>query len=136
MQLIYKTHFNAAYKFQNPNWSEEQNREVFGEQSLSSPEFHGQNYQLEICLLGEVEPLSGSIFDKRKLRVLVKEKIEKRYDHRNLYLDMDDFADTVPTVERLAEKIWQLLRIEIPENLKLKVRIDEREFAAVFEGNL
>lgn len=133
MQLIYKTHFNAAYKFHNPNWSEEQNRKIFGEQSLHSPEFHGHNYQLEIYLEGAIEALSGSIFDKKKLQALVKEKIEKRYDHKNLYLDMDDFADTVPTVERLAEKIWHLLRSEIPENLKLSIRVDEREFAAVFE---
>lgn len=133
--LCHKSHFNAAYRHHNPHWSEAQNLEVFGEQGETLI-FEGHNYNLEIKLSGEINPRTGKVYDKHKLAHLVKTHIEKRYDHQNLYLDMDDFKDTVPTVEMISYRIWHILRPLIEENIALKVLIHESpQNYAEYEGD-
>ena len=133
--LCHKSHFNAAFRHHNPNWSEAKNKGVFGDIE-GEPIFEGHNYNLEIKLFGEIEPTTGQVFDKEKLAYLVKTQIEKRYDHQNLYLDIDDFKDTVPTVEMMAVKIWYILRPLINQQIELKVLVHEsHQNYAIYEGN-
>ncbi|MDW8288200.1 MAG: 6-carboxytetrahydropterin synthase, partial [Flammeovirgaceae bacterium] len=99
--LVYRTHFNAAYRTYNPNWSKEKNIHIFGT-NAEKIAFKGHNYDIEIHLHGEVNPTTGTIMPIQELSQLIKENIEMRYDHRNLYDDVEDFRDTVPTPEMLA----------------------------------
>ena len=46
-----KEQFNAAHRLHNPEWSEEQNVEVFGK--CNNPNWHGHNYELIVKLTGE-----------------------------------------------------------------------------------
>lgn len=123
--LAVKTHFNAAYRAENPNWSEEKNREVFGDYSSAKPPFIAHNFDLIAFLEGEINPLTGRIYDPEKLAALLKKHIENRYDHHNLYLDVDDFSDTVPTSEMIALRTWERMRPLLPEQLSLTIRIYE-----------
>jgi 6-pyruvoyltetrahydropterin/6-carboxytetrahydropterin synthase len=133
--LIYKTHFNAAYRLYNPYWSVEQNEKIFGTSSLQKAAFHGHNYDLELHLHGDIQINTGSIMDKKELEKLVKEHIEKRYDHRNLYEDVTDFKDTVPTAEMIAFQIWKILRTLIAKHLTIKVIVQEStQIGASYEG--
>ncbi|GAB4343389.1 MAG: 6-carboxytetrahydropterin synthase [Flammeovirgaceae bacterium] len=133
--LIYKTHFNAAYRLYNPFWEVEKNKKIFGNSTPESAAFHGHNYDLEIHLHGEVEIDTGNVIDKKILASLVKEHIEKRYDHRNLYEDVADFKDTVPTAEMIAFQVWKILRPLIAQNISIKVIIQESsQIGGSFEG--
>jgi 6-pyruvoyltetrahydropterin/6-carboxytetrahydropterin synthase len=49
------------------------------------------------------------------------------YDHRNLNLDIPDFADTIPTAENIAIKIFDRLRPVLPAHLNLAITLYETE---------
>jgi len=118
-----KAHFNAAHRLHNPNWSEEKNREVFG--LCNSPNYHGHNYEMEVKVAGEVDPETGYLIDLKELKDLIYEKIEKRFDHKNLNLDTKEFKNLNPTAEHICYVIWQLLREELDEKYDLAVRLYE-----------
>ena len=43
-----KVHFNAAHRVHNPKFSDQWNREMFGE--CNNPNYHGHNYELELTV--------------------------------------------------------------------------------------
>ena len=108
-----KTHFNATHRLHNPNWDDARNEKIFG--SCNNPNYHGHNYNLTVKVKGEVDAETGYVMDMKVLKDIVKEHIEDRYDHKNLYLDVEDFADMNPSAENIAIKIWNLLRVQIDE---------------------
>ncbi|MEZ4918739.1 MAG: 6-carboxytetrahydropterin synthase [Saprospiraceae bacterium] len=118
-----KAHFNAAHRLYNPNWSDEKNQEVFG--LCNNPNWHGHNYELEVKVVGEIDPDTGMVVDLGWLAELIREKIELRFDHKNLNLDVPDFQDKIPTAENICLVIWQLLREHIPADKDLSVRLYE-----------
>ena len=118
-----KEHFNAAHRLYNGEWSDEQNRNVFGKCSL--PNYHGHNYDLEIKVVGEIKEKNGYVMDMKKLSDLVKEKGVARFDHENLKLDTEEFQTLNPTAENIAVVIYRLLRPHIEPSLDLFVRLYE-----------
>ena len=120
-----KTHFNAAHRLHNPNWSDDKNEKVFGD--CNNPNYHGHNYNLIVKVTGEVDPETGYVMDMKELKDIVKKHVENRYDHKNLYLDVDDFKDLNPSAENIAIKIWHLLREQIDEKFKLDIVLYETE---------
>ncbi len=129
-----KTHFNATHRLHNPNWSDEKNEKVFG--LCNNPNYHGHNYDLIVKVTGEVDPETGYVIDMKILKDIVKENIENRYDHKNLYLDVDDFKDLNPSAEIIAIKIWDILRDRIDNKFDLSVVLYETERNFVeYHGN-
>ncbi len=121
---VYRTaHFNAAHRLHNPNWSDEKNKAIFG--LCNNANYHGHNYELEIKLVGEIDPETGYVFDMKILSGLVKEHIEKRFDHKNLNLDCPEFQDLNPTAENIVVVIWQILRGVIDQKFDLSVKLYE-----------
>jgi 6-pyruvoyl-tetrahydropterin synthase len=118
-----KAHFNAAHRLNNPSWSEEKNREVFG--LCNSPNYHGHNYELEVSVEGEIDPETGMVVDLGWLAELVKSQIEARFDHKNLNLDTEEFRALNPTAENICLVIWRILRSHLPEKYGLNVRLYE-----------
>lgn len=129
------THFNATHRLNNPNWDDDKNEQVFG--SCNNPNYHGHNYDLIVKVKGEVNPETGYVMDMKELKDLVKEYIEDRYDHKNLYLDVDDFADLNPSAENIAIRIWNILRDKIDPGFELSVVLyeTERNFVEFSGGN-
>jgi 6-pyruvoyltetrahydropterin/6-carboxytetrahydropterin synthase len=121
---VFRTaHFNAAHRLHNPAWSEDKNREVFG--LCNNPNYHGHNYELEVKVTGEVDPETGYLIDLKDLKTLIEEQIEKRFDHKNLNLDTEEFKNLNPTAEHICYVIWQILRAHLPERFDLAVRLYE-----------
>ena len=118
-----KAHFNAAHRLHNPKWSAEKNKDVFG--VCNNPNYHGHNYELEVKVVGEVNPETGYLIDLKILKDLIKENIEKRFDHKNLNLDTEEFKNLNPTAENVCYVIWQILREKLEENYELTVRLYE-----------
>jgi 6-pyruvoyltetrahydropterin/6-carboxytetrahydropterin synthase len=112
--MVYLTrveHFNAAHKLSNPDWSEEENREVFGK--CSNANWHGHNYELHVTVKGEPHPQTGFIFNAKTLGTLVKDRVIEKIDHRNLNLDVDFMAGKFTSAENLAIGIWNELQPHI-----------------------
>lgn len=120
-----KAHFNAAHRLFNPEFSAQENDAEFGK--CNNYNFHGHNYDLIVTVKGEIDKKTGYVFDVKKLKQIIFEEIEERYDHKNLNLDTDDFKNLNPTAENISVVIWQHLRKRIPSHLELKVTLFETE---------
>lgn len=120
-----KEHFNAAHRLFNPLWNDAQNNEIFGK--CNNPNYHGHNYELIVKLIGEIDPITGYVYDTKKLSDLIKLNVLKRYDHKNLNLDCPEFNSLNPTAENIAQVIYSILRPLIEEKLDLKILLYETE---------
>lgn len=118
-----RAHFNAAHRLNNPNWSQEMNKEVFG--VCNNDNYHGHNYELEVKVTGEVNPETGYVYDMKELSDLIKIEVEDRFDHKNLNLDTKEFKELNPTAEHIAYVIYQILRTKISEEFDIKIRLWE-----------
>ena len=120
-----KEHFNAAHRLFRPDWSDEENDRVFGK--CNNPNFHGHNYNLVVKLVGEIDPETGYLFDLKVLSDLIDRYVIQRFDHKNLNLDTTEFKTLNPTAENIAVVIYNLLRLEIPPEIDLKITLYETE---------
>jgi 6-pyruvoyltetrahydropterin/6-carboxytetrahydropterin synthase len=118
-----KEHFNAAHRLHNAAWDEEKNYAVFGK--CNNPNYHGHNYEMDIKITGEPGADTGFVIDLKFLSDLVKESVLEKLDHKNLNLDVPEFAKLNPTVENIAIVIYDILRSKIDEKLDLQIRLYE-----------
>jgi 6-pyruvoyltetrahydropterin/6-carboxytetrahydropterin synthase len=120
-----KEHFNAAHRLNNPEWSEEQNHEIFGK--CNNPNFHGHNYILIVKVVGKIDPVTGYVIDMKTLSSIIKNEILNRFDHKNLNLDCTEFSSLNPSAENIAVVIYNILSSKISPELKLQVKLYETE---------
>jgi len=120
-----KEHFNAAHRLFVPEWSEEDNNALFGK--CNNPNYHGHNYEVILKVTGETNPITGYVIDMKFLSDLLQEHIIKKFDHKNLNLDTEEFKNLNPTAENIAMVIWTKLRDKIDKKYDLKVILYETE---------
>lgn len=120
-----KEHFNAAHRLYNPQFDDETNNAVFGK--CNNPNFHGHNYELVVKITGVPNAQTGYVIDLKLLSDLIKEKVIKKLDHKNLNLDVAELKNLNPTAENISIIIYKILRPEINEQLKLQIRLYETE---------
>ena len=118
-----RAHFNAAHRLHNPSWSDVKNREVFGK--CNSPHFHGHNFELEVRVRGEVDPNTGFVIDLGELGRIIKEQVERRFDHKNLNVDCPEFKNLLPSTEHLAKVIYDVLKPIIGDDRELHITLFE-----------
>jgi len=121
--VIRREHFNAAHRLYRKDWNDDQNTAMFGKCSL--PHFHGHNYELEIKVVGEIDPATGFVMDLKQLSDLVNEKVIEKFDHKNLNVDTEEFRLLNPTAENIAVVIYELLRPHVQPSLDLFIRLFE-----------
>ena len=120
-----KEHFNAAHRLFVSEWTDDKNDEVFGK--CNNPNWHGHNYEFIVKLIGEPDPKTGFVYDMKHLSDLMKEHVAKRFDHKNLNLDVEEFKDLNPTAENIVVVIYNILREKIDDHLEMKVTLYETE---------
>lgn len=125
MKVCRRETFNAAHRLFKAEWNDEKNFEVFGK--CSNPNYHGHNYVLETWVEGDVDPETGYVVDLKKLKDIIKQEVIERFDHRNLNLDCPEFEGKQTSAENIAIVSWNLLRVKLPSNLGLTVRLWETE---------
>lgn len=128
MARVYVTRrevFSAAHRLFNPDWSDEQNEEIFG--MCNNYYGHGHNYTLEVVVAGEPDPVTGYLIDLKILKEIIKENIISKVDHKNLNFDVDFLKDKNPTVENIVVGIWNELKDKIPSGELYSVKIYETE---------
>ena len=118
-----KAHFNAAHRLYRPDWDDARNLEVFGK--CSNPKMHGHNYDLVVSVTGEIDPATGFVMDLKVLKDLIRSEVEDDFDHKNLNVEVPEFAELNPTTENIAVVIWDRLRPHIPKTMELEVVLFE-----------
>jgi 6-pyruvoyltetrahydropterin/6-carboxytetrahydropterin synthase len=113
VHICRKEHFNAAHKLFNPKWSKEQNDQVFG--PCANENWHGHNFELTVIVKGTPNPDTGFVLDMKKLGKLVKEKIIKQVDHKNLNVDVPFLKGKLPSCETIVMEFWKILAPEIDQ---------------------
>jgi len=112
--MIYITRrerFNAAHRLFKPEYSDEQNLQVFGK--CSNPNWHGHNYTLFVTVKGDVNADTGFLVNLKDLSALIDQSVIEKLDHRNINLEVDFMAGKLASTENLAISIWNELAVPI-----------------------
>lgn len=118
-----KAHFNAAHRLYCKDWTFEKNQAVFGK--CNNPNYHGHNYELIVSVTGEIDPETGYVMDLGDLAAIIRNEIEDKFDHKNLNMDVPEFADLNPTAENIVVVIWNKIRAKITSDKELEVVLYE-----------
>ena len=113
--LTRRVSFSAAHRYSRPDWSNEKNLTVFG--ACAWPNFHGHSYVCDVTVSGPIDDTTGFLVDLGALDRILKEHVTDRFDHRNINLDVPEFADgkLVPTGENLARYIFERVARQLPK---------------------
>ncbi len=117
VKITRRVHFCAAHRLENPAWSEERNREVFG--LCANPNWHGHNYDLDVTVEAELNPETGFVMDLVDLKDLVEREVVEDLDHKNLNLDVEWMRGVITSTENLVVGIWRRLEPPLPEGVTL-----------------
>jgi 6-pyruvoyltetrahydropterin/6-carboxytetrahydropterin synthase len=123
--LTRKAEFSAAHFYNNPKFSAEENRRIFGK--CNNPHGHGHNYTLEVTVAGEVDARTGFVIDLKRLKDLMNSEVIEEFDHRNLNKEVPEFRDKIPTTENLAIAIWKRLAGKLDGAKLHRVRLYETD---------
>ena len=108
LRLSQKFEFSASHRLFNRDCDDAENRRIFGK--CSNPNGHGHNYELQVTLVGDADRVGGVLKNLPDFERIVGETVIERFDHKNLNLDLSEFADVIPSVENIARVIYRLLR--------------------------
>jgi len=108
--LTRRVTFAAAHRYRRPDWSDAENERVFG--ACARPSFHGHTYTCDVTVTGAVDPATGFVADLGALDRALESEVRSRFDHRNINLDVPEFADgrMVPTGENLARFVFERIQ--------------------------
>jgi 6-pyruvoyltetrahydropterin/6-carboxytetrahydropterin synthase len=114
--------FSASHRLHSPLLSGAENVRVYGK--CNNPYGHGHDYVFELSIAGELDPVTGLLLPLAQLDRFVDEKILRLFAHRNINLDVPEFASVVPTTENVLSVIAGLIERDWPESFAgLKVRV-------------
>lgn len=122
--LVYATRrftFSAAHRYWRPEWSQGENRRVFG----NLTQIHGHNYALDVTIRGPVDERTGMLMDLTELKRVVGEAVIRRFDHADLNEDPLFSGGMIPTTENLARSVWELLAPKLGADRLWRVRLWE-----------
>ena len=123
--LTRRVTFAAAHRYRKPEWSEDKNLQTFG--LCARENYHGHSYVCDVTVTGEIDPVTGFIVDLGVLDRVLAAEVRERFDHRNINLDVPEFADgkLVPTGEELSRFICERVQGALQRALGNSVRVVE-----------
>ena len=107
MFITRKAEFSASHMCRNAEWSDEENRKVYG--AAANPQGHGHNYVVEVTVEGQPDPVTGMVRDLKEIKDVLDREIIEPFDHRFLNREVAPFDKTIPTAENIAVEIWNRL---------------------------
>jgi 6-pyruvoyltetrahydropterin/6-carboxytetrahydropterin synthase len=107
MFITRKAEFSASHMCRNAEWSDEENRKVYG--AAANPHGHGHNYVVEVTVEGQPDPVTGMVRDLKEIKDVLDREIIEPFDHRFLNREVAPFDKTIPTAENIAVEIWNRL---------------------------
>ena len=111
--------FAAAHRYRRPEWSATRNAEVFG--LCAREHFHGHTYTCTVTVTGDVDPTTGMVIDLGALDRVLATEVRDRFDHRNINLEVPEFADgkRIPTGEELTRFIFDRVQIALGDTARV-----------------
>jgi 6-pyruvoyltetrahydropterin/6-carboxytetrahydropterin synthase len=108
--LTRRVTFAAAHRYRRPDWSQERNDQVFG--LCARENFHGHTYTCDVTVTGPIDPTTGFVVDLGLLDRVLTTEVRERFDHRNINIDVPEFADgkRIPSGEELAAFIFERIQ--------------------------
>jgi 6-pyruvoyltetrahydropterin/6-carboxytetrahydropterin synthase len=126
--LTRRVTFAAAHRYRRPEWDDARNAAVFGPSSRES--YHGHSYVCHVTVSGSIDPSTGMVVDLACLDRILATEIIDRFDHRNINLDVPQFAEgrLIPTGENLARFIYERVQATLGMAAHVtEVRVSEDE---------
>ncbi len=93
----------------------------------ANPHGHGHNFVVEVTLEGAPDPVTGMVFDLKRLKEVLEREVVGPMDHRFLNYEVPPFDHLVPTAENLAAEIWRRIQPHISAARLHCVRVYETE---------
>jgi len=135
LHLERRYRFSASHLYWRSEWTEAENRAVFGKCSLQPG--HGHNYRLYLTVTGDLDAATGFVVDLGALDSVVQQHVVDVVDHRHLNEALPQFREggAIPTSENLVAWIVTVLKEALPPQTRLtRVRLEEDEdLAALWE---
>lgn len=105
--LTRRVTFAAAHRYRRPEWDDARNEATFG--PCAWPNYHGHSYICDVTVSGDIDPRTGFVVDLGALDAILRREVHARFDHRNINLDVPEFADgkLVPSGENLARFVFE-----------------------------
>jgi 6-pyruvoyltetrahydropterin/6-carboxytetrahydropterin synthase len=128
-ELTRRISFCAAHRLHSTSLTDSENKTLFGK--CNQINGHGHNYILEVTVRGEIDPKTGIVMDLSKLKQILDEAVMQRIDHKNLNLDVEEFASLNPTAENIAVCVWSWIERLLPKGLLYQIKLYETENNAV-----
>ncbi len=117
VRVTRRVHFCSAHRLFRKEWTDQKNEQVFGH--CSNPNWHGHNYDLDVEVVGEIDPETGFLIELGDLKRLIGDRVIQDLDHKNLNLDVPWMSGLNPTTENLAVAIWKRLEGVLPGGVNL-----------------
>ncbi len=135
--LTRRVAFAAAHRYRIAEWSDEKNEQTFG--LCARPSYHGHSYVCDVTVSGPIDPKTGFCVDLGVLDRILAMEVRERFDHRNINLDVAEFADgkLVPSGENLARFIFERVQSALPgpaRVVRVTVGEDQSLSASYSEG--
>ncbi len=99
--------FSAAHRLAREDYSDEQNRSVFGK--CANPNGHGHNYRLAATFSGQPDAQTGMVCHFDRIKALLQECVVEPMDHKNLNIDVPFLKDRLPTSENVLLALWDVI---------------------------
>lgn len=105
--LTRRVKFAAAHRYRRPEWDDARNQATFG--ACAWPSYHGHSYVCDVTVAGGIDPVTGFIVDLGKLDDVLRREVVQKFDHRNINVDVPEFADgkLVPSGENLSRFVLE-----------------------------
>jgi 6-pyruvoyltetrahydropterin/6-carboxytetrahydropterin synthase len=129
--LTRRVMFAAAHRYRRPDWSDQENAEIFG--ACAHPNYHGHTYVCDVTVAGPVDEETGFLVDLAFLDKVLQREVRDRFDHRNINLDVPEFADgkMIPTGENLARFICERVQSALAHTTARVIKVHLAEDATL-----
>jgi 6-pyruvoyltetrahydropterin/6-carboxytetrahydropterin synthase len=124
--LTRRVTFAAAHRYRRPEWSRERNEQVFG--LCARENYHGHTYTCDVTVSAALDATTGFVIDLAVLDRVLTAEVRDRFDHRNINLDVPEFADgkRIPSSEELAAFIFERVQAALgPATKVVEVMVAE-----------
>ena len=106
-----RAQFSASHRYWLPELSEIENNQLFG--LCTTPPGHGHNYVLFVSIAGELNKY-GMVQNLSQVKQVIEREITSQLDFSYLNDVWQEFQQTLPTTESIAQVIWQRLVPHLP----------------------
>lgn len=129
--LTRRLQFSAAHRYRKPDWTDAENHAVFG--ACAHEHYHGHTYTCDVTVSGPVDEETGFVVDLGFLDEVLDREVKKRFDHRNINLDVPDFGDgkLIPTGENIARFIAERVQAALVRTEARVIRVHVAEDATL-----